>query len=89
MSAGAVAVRFLVGTDWELRDMRADGVVGDPEPHVDAACAAFLVVLELHVINVGDEVALPEPAEMELAFGGEVVLLAAEPVLEGERVVER
>ena len=88
MSAGAVPVRLLVGADRELRDMRADRVVGDLEADVDAAGAALLVLLQLHVVDVGDEIALPEPAEVQLALAGEVVLLAAEAVLEGKVVVE-
>src|SRR2546422_4064460 len=88
MSAGAVAVAFLVVARFEARHMRLHHAGAHHHKCVGAAATAALPFVERQFLDVGNEIGFPYPSLVKLGFSREIVSAAGVTVGEIVGVVE-
>src|SRR5581483_1790828 len=85
---GGVAVRLLVAPDGELRDMGDQRAAADLENSGAIADAAPFARYDVQIVDVRDEVDVPEALLVDRPVAGKVVFLAVEAVAKEMRAVE-
>ena len=88
MGAGSMSMRHFVGSDRKFGDVRSHCIVRHFEIDSGAAGAPRIAFLQLESVNVVDEIAAPDQVRQRLAFGAEIVLLAAEAIPENVIAIE-
>src|SRR4051812_3982925 len=85
---GGVAVGFFVAADGELGDVGDERAAADLHHRRPIAHAAAFARYQIKVVDVGDEVHVPEALLMNRPFAGKIILLAVEPVAEEMRAIK-
>src|SRR5918995_2783661 len=80
IETGSVPMRFLIGADGKLGNMRGHRAIGHLEHDILSSRAALFPIFQFEVTGISNEISIPNTAWMSFALATEIFRIAVETI---------